>query len=124
MVAATTSKEMQLKAPSPNNSNAASPSPTPCQTLRFISTTDKNKYPRDGPHCRRNYRILIEKRTSKVISRKIRGSRKPRAPRRAKWRKTRQDTGGQQSTRPAPKTQHGRPAREVARPGRARWALP
>jgi len=34
----------------------------------------------------------MEKRTSKVISRKIRESRKPLAPKRAKWRKMRQGT--------------------------------
>jgi len=50
-------------------------------------------------YLRRNHPVSMEKRTSKVISRKIRGSRKPRAPRRAKRRKTRQDAEGQQAAR-------------------------
>jgi len=49
----------------------------------------------------------MEKRASKVISRKIRGSRKPRAPRKAKQRKTRQDTGGHRAHDRAPR---GHPA--------------
>ena len=62
----------------------------------------------------------MEKRTSKVSSRKIRGLMKPQAPRRAKRRKTRNGrttgcTAVYQWT-----TQH-RPASNVARPGRAGW---
>jgi len=45
---------------------------------------------------RRNYRVSIEKMTSKAISRKIRGSRKPRISRIAKQRKTARDTGVRQ----------------------------
>ena len=47
-------------------------------------------------HFRRNHQVSIENKTSRVISRKIRGSRKSRASKIAKQRKTGQHTGVQQ----------------------------
>ena len=56
----------------------------------FDSYSAQNAF---GLHFRRNHQVSIEKKTSRAISRKIRGSRKPRASRIAKQRKTTQDTG-------------------------------
>ena len=67
----------------------------------------------------------MEKRTSNASSKKIRGSRKPRAPRRAKRQTTRakqaKTQAGNRVHDRAPMTQHGRPTSNVARPGRAGW---
>ena len=63
----------------------------------------------------------MEKRTSKVSSRKIRGSTKPRASKRTTRAKQAKTRKGNRTHGRAPRTQHDRPAREVARPGRAGW---
>ena len=61
-------------------------------------------------HFRRNHQVSIEKKTSQAISRKIRGSRKPRAPRIAKQRKTEEPTGVPQGcTAVHPGQKHAQP---------------